>query len=49
LLLSEKVLLDDKPVQLKTQGSDLKTVLKDRMINYEIDFEYAYNLINDVI
>jgi len=49
LLLSEKVLLDNKPVQLKTQGSDLKTVLKDRMINYEIDFEYAYNLINDVV
>jgi hypothetical protein len=49
LLLSETVLLDNKPVQLKTQSSDLKTVLKDRMINYELDFEYAYNLINNVI
>jgi len=49
LLLSETVLLDDKPVTLKTQTSDLKTVLKDRMINYEIEFEYAYGLINDVI
>lgn len=49
LLLSETVLLDNKPVTLKTQGSDLKTVLKDRMINYELDFEYAYNLINDVV
>ena len=49
LLLSETVLLDSKPVTVKTQGSDLKTSLKDRLINYEIDFEYAYNLINDVV
>ena len=49
LLLSETVLLDGKPVTVKTQGSDLKTSLKDRLINYELDFEYAYNLINDVV
>ena len=49
LLLSETVLLDSKPVIVKTQGSDLKTNLKDRLINYEMEFEYAYNLINDVI
>jgi hypothetical protein len=49
LLLSETVLLDGKPVTVKTQGSDLKTSLKDRLINYEMDFEYAYNLINDVV
>lgn len=49
LLLSETVLLDEKPVLVKTQGSDLKTSLKDKLINYEIDFEYAYNLINDVV
>ena len=49
LLLSETVLLDSKPVTVKTQGSDLKTSLKDKLINYEIDFEYAYNLINDVV
>ena len=49
LLLSETVLLDAKPVTVKTQGSDLKTSLKDRLINYEMEFEYAYNLINDVV
>ena len=49
LLLSETVLLDGKPVTVKTQGSDLKTSLKDKLINYEIEFEYAYNLINDVV
>lgn len=49
LLLSETVLLDFKPVTLKTSSSDLKTSLKDKMINYEVDFEYAYNLINNAL
>jgi hypothetical protein len=49
LLLSETILLDDKPVELKTSSTDLKTSLKDKMINYEIEFDYAFNLINDVV
>lgn len=49
LLLSETVLLDRKPVILKTQSSELKTKLKNRMINYTLDFEYNFNLINDVV
>jgi hypothetical protein len=49
LLLSETVLLDGKPVTIKTQSSDFKTNLKDKNINYEIEFEYAFNLINEVI
>ena len=49
LLLSETVLLDNKPVKVKTQSHTYKTQLKDKMINFEIDFEYAYNLINDVV
>jgi hypothetical protein len=49
LLLSETVLLDGKPVTVKTQSSDFKTNLKDKNINYEIEFEYAFNLINDVV
>jgi len=48
LLLSETVLLDDKPVKVKTQGSDLKQSIKG-LINYEIEFEYNYDLINNVI
>ena len=49
LLLSETILLDGKPVELKTSSTDLKTSLKDKMINYEIEFDYAFNLINDVV
>jgi hypothetical protein len=49
LLLSETVLLDGKPVSVKTEGSNLKTALQDRNINYEVEFQYSYNLINNVI
>jgi hypothetical protein len=49
LLLSETVLLDNKPVMVKTQSSEYKTSLKDKNINYEIEFEYNFGLINDVI
>lgn len=49
LLLSEVVLLDNKPVIVKSQSSEFKTHLKDKNINYEIEFEYNYGLINDVI
>jgi hypothetical protein len=49
LMLSETVLLDNKPVIVKSQSSEVKTHIKDKMINYEIEFEYNYGLINDVI
>jgi hypothetical protein len=49
LLLSETVLLDGLPVEVKTQATTLKTSLIDRNVNYEIDFEYAFNLINNVV
>ena len=49
LLLSETVLLDNKPVKVKTQSMTYKTSLKDKMINYEIDFEYSFDLINNIV
>lgn len=49
LLLSETVLLDNKPVKVKTQSHTYKTKLKDKMINFELDFEYAFDLINDIV
>ena len=49
LLLAETILLDGKPAEVVTSASELKTSLKDRNINYEIEFQYAYSLINNVI
>lgn len=49
LLLSEIVLLDNKPAIVKSQSAEYKTHLKDKNINYEIEFEFNYGLINDVI
>jgi hypothetical protein len=48
-MTSETILLDGKPVKLKTMTTDLKTSLQDKMINYQIEFEYNYNQINSVI
>jgi hypothetical protein len=49
LLLSETVLLNNKPVIVKSQSADYKTNIKEKNINYEIEFEYNFGLINDVI
>ena len=49
LLLSQTVLLDSKPAIVKSQNFNVKTNLKDKNINYEIEFEFNYGLINDVI
>ncbi len=49
LLLSETVFLDDVPVIVKTQSFEAKTSLQNKQINYEIEFDYAFDLINTVI
>jgi hypothetical protein len=49
LMASETILLDDKPANIKTKSMPIKTGLMDKMINYEVEFTYSYNLINDVV
>jgi hypothetical protein len=49
LLLSETILLDLKPVTIKTEGTELKTSLNNKMINYEMEFDYSFDLINNVV
>ena len=48
LLLSETILLGGKPVIIKSQSMQIKSTLVDKLINYEVEFEYNYNLINTV-
>jgi hypothetical protein len=49
LLISEIVLLDNIPVNVKTQSLTYKTNILDKNINYEIDFDYANNLLNNIV
>ncbi len=49
LILSETIFLDDLPVTIKTTASELKATLNNKMINYEVEFDYAFSLINDQI
>ena len=49
LLLSENIWLDDKPVTIKTQSLEVKTQVRNKNINYEVEFEYGFDIINSVI
>ena len=54
LLLSERVWVRDNsdtpliPVNVTSSSFEYKTRQNDRLINYQIDFEYAFNEINNV-
>lgn len=49
LLMSDTVLLNNNPVILKTQSLTYKTKLKDKMINFEVEFEYSNSLLNNLV
>jgi hypothetical protein len=60
LLLSERIWLYEPsnpltkavnvetPVNIKDTSTQLKTRLNDKLINYTVEFEYAFNLINNI-
>ena len=47
-MLSEILLLDNKPVKITTKNAELHKAINKRVINYELSFEYAYNIINTI-
>jgi hypothetical protein len=48
MMLSERILIDKKPAKLNTKSVDLKKSINSSMINYEMEFEYAFDTINSV-
>jgi hypothetical protein len=48
LMLSETILIDNLPVTLVTKSQKRKTYLKDKNINFEVEFQYTTNTINDI-
>ena len=49
LLMSERILIDNKPAVCKTKSLELMKNINNHMINYSLEFEFAYNSINNVI
>lgn len=49
LMLSERILLNGKPVLLKTKSIKNQSHIIDKTINYTLEFEYAYDIINQMM
>jgi hypothetical protein len=47
-MFSEKILLDGQPVKLKSKSVELKKHINDRTINYTIEFDYSYDMLNTI-
>ena len=49
LIMSERILVNDKPAICKTKSLEVMKNINNHMINYSLEFELAYNTINAVI
>jgi len=49
LMLSERILLNGLPVKLRTRSLAKLKVINQKIINYQVDFEYANDIINSVV
>jgi hypothetical protein len=47
--LSDTVLVNFYPATVKSKSTTLKTHLRDKNINYTIEFEFSNNLINNIV
>jgi len=49
LMLSERILINKKPAKINTKSTELFKSINTHMINYQLDFEFAYDVINSVV
>lgn len=49
LMLSERILIDNVPVLLRSSNIGLQTSITDKTINYNVKFEYAHNQLQYVV
>ena len=49
IMLSERILIDSKPAKINTKSTELFKHINTKQINYSLDFEFAYDVINSVI
>lgn len=48
LMFSEKILLDGQPVKVKSKTVNLQKHINDRTINYAMEFDYSYDMLNTI-
>ena len=49
IMLSERILIDNKPAKINTKSTELFKHINTKQINYSLDFEFAFDVINSVI
>lgn len=49
LMASERILINSLPVKLNTKSTELFKSINTKTINYQLEFEFAFNAINNVI
>lgn len=49
IMLSEKIMLDNEPVNIVTSSVELQEHINRKLINYQLDFVYSYNKLNYVL
>ena len=49
IMLSERILIDNKPAKINSKSTELFKSINTKQINYSLDFEFAYDVINSVI
>lgn len=49
MMLSHKILINEKPAKINTKNTELFKSINTHMINYQLEFEFAYDVINSVM
>lgn len=49
IMLSERILIDNKPAKINTKSTELFKHINTKQINYSLEFDFAYDVINSVI
>jgi len=49
LMLSERILVGNKPARMKTKSVELQKHLNNKTINYSIEFDYSFETINSIV
>jgi hypothetical protein len=49
LMLSEKIIINDYPAKLNSKSTELFKNINTKMINYSLEFEFTYDVINSVV